>query len=174
MAIALTPFLAFLNFLPLPAISAHLAGVPELADIVPPSLASSLSSLSADPSSSDAKQVLQEVFGKFMTLPTATVSGIISRILARFDSGDVKETERGQGFVDLVRMLNEQYPEDVGVLCVYLLNVVELKKGEAAFLGANMPHAYISGGMFMSLFGYTQSGWRCSCFLGWAVSEGAV
>jgi mannose-6-phosphate isomerase len=43
-------------------------------------------------------------------------------------------------------MLNEQYPGDIGVLCVFLLNVVELKEGEAAFLGANMPHAYIKGG----------------------------
>jgi mannose-6-phosphate isomerase len=51
-----------------------------------------------------------------------------------------------KGLVDLALMLNEQYPGDIGVLCVFLLNVVELKEGEAAFLGANMPHAYIKGG----------------------------
>jgi mannose-6-phosphate isomerase len=160
MAIALTPFLAFLNFLPLSSISAHLASVPELSSIVPSSLYSALSSSLSSSSSASAEQkdVLQKIFGAFMTLPPATVSTVIRSILARFDAGDIRETEQLQlqeqggkeGFVRLVRMLNEQYPDDVGVLCVYLLNVVELKKGEAAFLGANMPHAYISGGRSFS------------------------
>ena len=33
----------------------------------------------------------------------------------------------------------------MGVFCVYLLNYIVLKPGEALFLGANEPHAYISG-----------------------------
>ena len=60
--------------------------------------------------------------------------------------------ESEKGLVDLAKMLNEQYPGDIGVLCVFLLNVVELKEGEAAFLGANMPHAYIKGGESEILF----------------------
>ena len=41
--------------------------------------------------------------------------------------------------------LHAQYENDVGVFCVYLLNYLVLKPGEALFLGANEPHAYISG-----------------------------
>ena len=41
--------------------------------------------------------------------------------------------------------LHQQYPGDVGVFCVYLLNYARLKPGEALFLAANEPHAYISG-----------------------------
>ena len=41
--------------------------------------------------------------------------------------------------------LYAQYEGDVGVFCVYLLNYVVLRPGEALFLGANEPHAYISG-----------------------------
>ena len=34
---------------------------------------------------------------------------------------------------------------DVGCFCIYYLNVVTLKPGEAIFLAANVPHAYIKG-----------------------------
>ena len=69
----------------------------------------------------------------------------VGDLVQRYQSKEeVVESEKG--LVDLALMLNEQYPGDIGVLCVFLLNVVELKEGEAAFLGANMPHAYIKGG----------------------------
>ena len=46
---------------------------------------------------------------------------------------------------ELAVRLHEQYPGDVGVFCVYLLNYHALAPGEALFCGANEPHAYISG-----------------------------
>ena len=151
MAIALTPFLAFLNFLPLSSILEHLQTVPELSSVVSSSLISSLSSSlssSSDACTPEQKKILQEVFAAYMTLPPATVSEVLDKITARHKAGGDKVTrlEKEGGLVELVEMLNGQYPGDVGVLCVYLLNVVQLKRGEAAFLGANMPHAYISGG----------------------------
>ena len=36
------------------------------------------------------------------------------------------------------------YPGDVGLFAPYLLNYVELGVGEAIFLAANEPHAYLS------------------------------
>ncbi len=46
-----------------------------------------------------------------------------------------------------VRVCGEQkqYPGDVGVFCPFLLNCIVLEVGEAIFLPANEPHAYISG-----------------------------
>ena len=41
--------------------------------------------------------------------------------------------------------MHAQYVGDVGVFCVYLLNYKMLQPGEALFLGANEPHAYIYG-----------------------------
>ena len=41
--------------------------------------------------------------------------------------------------------LHAQYEGDGGVFCVYLLNYMVLQPGEALFLAANEPHAYISG-----------------------------
>jgi hypothetical protein len=34
------------------------------------------------------------------------------------------------------------------VFCAFLLNYVSLQPGEAIFLGAGEPHAYVSGGTF--------------------------
>ncbi|RHY33218.1 hypothetical protein DYB32_001795 [Aphanomyces invadans] len=45
----------------------------------------------------------------------------------------------------LVLRLNEQYPNDIGAFSPYLLNYVVLEPGDAVFLGANEPHAYLSG-----------------------------
>lgn len=45
----------------------------------------------------------------------------------------------------LVLRLEKQYPTDVGVIATFFLNHVKLAPGEALFLGANEPHAYIFG-----------------------------
>ncbi|ANW25335.1 mannose-6-phosphate isomerase, class I [Vibrio coralliilyticus] len=45
----------------------------------------------------------------------------------------------------LVVELNTQYPNDVGLLAPLMLNVLELQPGEAMFLDAGTPHAYIKG-----------------------------
>ena len=37
------------------------------------------------------------------------------------------------------------YPYDVGCFSIYLLNCIQLKGGEAIFLSANIPHAYLFG-----------------------------
>lgn len=41
----------------------------------------------------------------------------------------------------------QDYPNDVGCFCVYLLNYVRLAPGESMFMAANEPHAYLSGGV---------------------------
>jgi len=83
-----------------------------------------------------------------MSTDEETYKKAVGELVKRYESKDedVKVVDSEKGLVDLALMLNEQYPGDIGVLCVFLLNVVELKEGEAAFLGANMPHAYIKGG----------------------------
>ncbi|MET1280495.1 mannose-6-phosphate isomerase, class I [Vibrio navarrensis] len=45
----------------------------------------------------------------------------------------------------LIFDLAEQYPNDVGLFAPLLLNVITLKPGEAMFLSARTPHAYIKG-----------------------------
>lgn len=42
--------------------------------------------------------------------------------------------------------LHSQYPGDIGCFSIYFLNHMVLEPGQAMFLGANEPHAYIYGG----------------------------
>ncbi|MCG9639372.1 mannose-6-phosphate isomerase, class I [Vibrio sp. Isolate34] len=45
----------------------------------------------------------------------------------------------------LIIELSHQYPNDIGLFCVLLLNLITLKPGEAMYLNANTPHAYVKG-----------------------------
>ncbi|WVQ84630.1 mannose-6-phosphate isomerase [Cryptococcus sp. DSM 104549] len=161
MAIALTPFLAFLNFLPPPpTLLLHLLTVPELSPLIPSqhvqALATSLTlpttlppnpflfrPLASAPTAAQ-KDILKDIFGALMNAEKPAVEQAIAQLVERYEKKEsIAESEKE--LVDLALMLEGQYPGDVGVLCVFMLNVVELKKGEAAFLGANEPHAYIEG-----------------------------
>ena len=46
----------------------------------------------------------------------------------------------------LLLHLHNEFPADVGCFCIYFLNVLELEPGQAIFLEANLPHAYLAGG----------------------------
>ncbi len=45
----------------------------------------------------------------------------------------------------LYLQLRQKYNNDVGLFSIYLLNLIHLKKGEAVFLKAGIPHAYLKG-----------------------------
>ena len=44
-----------------------------------------------------------------------------------------------------------QFHNDMGVFCALMLKYVFLEAGDAIFLAANKPHAYLSGGMMYKL-----------------------
>lgn len=169
MAIALTPFLAFLNFLPRQTILLHLLTVPELQSLIPSDLITELASLLTLPTTlppdpflfeptksaptEQVKDCLKEIFEALMSTKEDVYKKTVADLVDRYTNQKEQVAESEKGLVDLALMLNDQYPGDIGVLCVFILNVVELKEGEAAFLGANMPHAYIKGGeSIMSLY----------------------
>uniref|UniRef100_A0A9J8BJW8 Mannose-6-phosphate isomerase n=1 Tax=Cyprinus carpio carpio TaxID=630221 RepID=A0A9J8BJW8_CYPCA len=54
-----------------------------------------------------------------------------------------KDTSGSNG--ELLLRLHSQYPGDIGCFSIYFLNRILLQPGEAMFLGANEPHAYLSG-----------------------------
>ncbi|XP_037538464.1 mannose-6-phosphate isomerase isoform X2 [Nematolebias whitei] len=67
----------------------------------------------------------------------------VEEILAFLQCAAGKDTSRSAG--ELLLRLHSQYPGDVGCFSIYFLNYVVLKPGQAMFLGANEPHAYIYG-----------------------------
>lgn len=46
---------------------------------------------------------------------------------------------------EIVTMLHNKYPYDIGILAALLLNFVRLEPGEAIYLGAGQMHSYLSG-----------------------------
>ncbi|KAF8590294.1 mannos-6-phosphate isomerase [Ramaria rubella] len=145
MAIALTPFTALCGFRPLPEISTYLSHVPELASLIPPTILSSFQLLSSTPTSDpSAKAALRDIFAAVMTAPADIVKAQVRMLVGRYKSGGHAREE--DDVRELVVELDSQFPDDIGVFCAYLLNVIKLQPGEAIFLGAGEPHAYVAGG----------------------------
>lgn len=151
MAIAITPFSGFCGFLPPTAIAKNLSIVPELRSVIPVETSDPFQQLIRDAPSSaltssddTIKAGIRDVFGALMKAPAQVVQSAIESIKSRYQQGSVKPEE--ESIKDLFVTLDSQFPGDVGILCVYLLNVVTLEPGQAVFLRANEPHAYISGG----------------------------
>ena len=68
---------------------------------------------------------------------TSLLEKLIKRLSKKKDLNEIQK---------IILTVDASYPNDVGCFCVFLLNYCVLKPGEAMFLKANEPHAYLSGG----------------------------
>lgn len=152
MAIAITPFTALCGFLPLPKIATYLTSTPEFASLVPPAIVSIFTAIAWSPTPTEPleKGALRDVFSALMTAEESAVQTALATLVARYEAGNVKEEE--QDVYELVIRLNSQFPGDIGVFCAFVLNYIKLEPGEAIFLGAGEPHAYVSGGEFLAFW----------------------
>jgi len=129
---ALTDFRGLAGFRPLDATRALLLalGVPELAD-----------GLTDGPA---------RLVGELLRLDPARCRQLVATVAAGADFGTAGAdfgTAGGEFAVEraCAAELAAAYPSDPGVLVALLLNVVTLRPGEALFLPAGVPHAYLSG-----------------------------
>lgn len=95
------------------------------------------------------RQGLKSVFGALMRANSMDVASQLSNLVNRISL--IPEASR-LPLEQLLLRLNHQYPNDVGCFCVFLFNYMVLNPGEAIFLSANLPHAYISGGLSFFFF----------------------
>ncbi|KAJ7493348.1 mannose-6-phosphate isomerase [Mycena galericulata] len=147
MALALTPFAALCGFLPLPKIATYLRTTGELTALIPAAITAEFlaNASSATPTGPVEKAALKNLFAALMTANEALVRTQLDLLVARYKAGGAKVDGESQDIVELVIRLDSQFPGDIGIFCAFLLNYVHLKPGEAIFLGAGEPHAYISG-----------------------------
>lgn len=89
------------------------------------------------------KSAFKRVFTALMTAEKSRVERALEALKARLR--DVKDQTSMDPRDRLFLRLNEQYPGDVGAFCAYILNYVILRPGEAIYMAANEPHAYLSG-----------------------------
>jgi mannose-6-phosphate isomerase len=148
MAVALTAFSGFCGFRPPSQIAAFLTTVPEFASLLGPKVTASFSSRfqTQEITIESTKEGLKEMFSALMNADADKVKLQVGQLIQRLSNGDttLEKEER-----ELVMTLNEDFPGDVGIFCTFVLNVVHLMPGEAVFLKANEPHAYLDGGTFL-------------------------
>jgi mannose-6-phosphate isomerase len=134
--------------MPLHQIASHLSSTPEFATLIPSAILDRFLSIasSVTPTGPEEKAALKDLFSALMTTDESSVKVELKRLTKRLATGDVKDTEKE--IKDLILRLDEQFPGDIGVFCPFMLNYLQMEPGEAMFLGAGEPHAYVSGGMF--------------------------
>ncbi len=146
MALALTDFTALCGFLPLPKIAAYLTSTPEFAALIPQAIADRFQSISPSPNSTgpEERATLRDLFAAVMTADVPLFKAQLEQLVKRYEAGG--ETEAEKGVKDLVLRVHSQFPGDIGAFCAFMLNYVTMGPGDAIFLAAGEPHAYISGG----------------------------
>ncbi|XP_004233489.2 mannose-6-phosphate isomerase 1-like [Solanum lycopersicum] len=143
MALALTEFEALCGFISLEELKLIVQTVPEIVELVGTAHTEQVLELNEDDGKEKGKLVLQSVFTELMSANKDVVAEVIAKLISRLHvKNQARElTEKEQ----VVLRLEKQYPADIGVLAAFLLNYVKLNPGEALYLGANEPHAYLYG-----------------------------
>ncbi|WP_066530019.1 mannose-6-phosphate isomerase, class I [Corynebacterium bouchesdurhonense] len=89
---------------------------------------------------------LRAVFTTLISLPTGLRLELLDEVAASAESLRAGAAEAWmRDAAETFLQLAERYPGDVGALAALMLNVVSLQPGEALFLAAGRPHAYLSG-----------------------------
>jgi len=136
MALAVTEFEAMSGFISEP--KEALEKCPELKALTGISLEE------MDEMKEDKKAQMKYLFTKVMLAEKEEVAKQVRALVKRLEEAEGKggnDDERDR----LALRLNGQYPDDVGVMCAYLLNYIKLQPGEAVYMAANEPHAYLDG-----------------------------
>ncbi|KAJ0043047.1 hypothetical protein Pint_18766 [Pistacia integerrima] len=156
MALAITEFEALCSFISLQVpetcaliwlggweLKSVMQNVPEIVELVGSAAASQVLHINKQDGEEKVKSILRSVFTQLMTATKEMTAKAISNLKIRLhEESEVRLlTEKEQ----LVLRLEKQYPGDIGVISAFFFNYVKLKPGEALYLGANEPHAYISG-----------------------------
>ncbi|CAH1451649.1 unnamed protein product [Lactuca virosa] len=138
MALALTQFQALCGFITSEELDVVLESVPEINELV------GINEIeNGEVKVKEDRVLCRSIFTKLMSVDRDAISTSLSRLISRLNRE--KETRELSSKEELVLKLEKQYPNDVGVLAALLLNHLILNPGEALYIGANDPHAYLTG-----------------------------
>jgi len=150
MAIALTPFEGLCGFRPLKDIEKNINDYPEIIEVIGKEVYEDFISIVNDDTISSPfdverrKNILKKVYKNLMEQDHDIIKTNLDKLIKRISAADPNPKK---GTLNEVLMrIESQYPGDVGIFSIFLLNLISLKPGEGLYLAANEPHAYISGG----------------------------
>jgi mannose-6-phosphate isomerase len=141
LAIAMTDFRALFGFRPLHEITLLFDAISPLSNVIPRIVQRDLQLAATNSGRRDAlKAAYTCLMRSSNEIVRKTIHEVTSFQIDGTSSSKVSEA------IMLARELDSQFPGgDVGVLSVFFLNIVALRPGECLFMGANVPHAYLSG-----------------------------
>lgn len=152
MAIAVTDFEGFCGFKPVDQLAYTLETVPELKQIIGEELIKEFVTgikPTVDVGTQDDKtnrSLIQKIFSKLMNTDESEINKQAASLVQSSQLHPEIFTKIDPRLPELIQRLHKQFPNDIGLFCgCLLLNHVALNKGEAMFLQAKDPHAYISG-----------------------------
>ncbi|MET9294966.1 mannose-6-phosphate isomerase, class I [Streptomyces sp. NPDC003077] len=91
------------------------------------------------------EDALREVLTAILSADRAATTETVSQVAAAARRAGTDATGPFADAYAACAAIAEHYPGDPGVIAALLLNHVRLAPGEALFLGAGIPHAYLSG-----------------------------
>jgi mannose-6-phosphate isomerase len=141
MACALTSLEALCGFRPIEEIVTCCRRVPEFAAVIGEQPLQALAA-SVDSTEQERRTSLKAAFSSLMSADSALVAAQLDCLIERLEG--LSEAQREEEDSLMLR-LNEQYPKDIGIFSALFLNYLRLSPGEALYLAANEPHAYLSG-----------------------------
>ena len=158
MTIAVTEFDGLCGFRPLGEIAHFLKTIPTFRGLIGEKEAKEFEEvIKGHEESSDEetqarnKQVLQAMFASLMSSKESDIKEAAESLVpsaelegANFAGGGLPSTS-GATLASLVKRLDSQFPNDIGLFVFFFLNYVTLSPGEAMFLKADDIHAYLSG-----------------------------
>mmetsp|Transcript_36782 Transcript_36782/g.59434 ORF Transcript_36782/g.59434 Transcript_36782/m.59434 type:complete len:440 (-) Transcript_36782:2984-4303(-) len=144
MACAVTPFEALAGFLKLKEIVENINATEELRDLLLENQAANDTWGDQEKLKTDCedtqKKLLRVLFTSLMESDEQKVKSQVDKLVARLEKTDDLKMPN-----ELALRLAKQYPGDVGVFCAYFMCYRKLAPGQAVFLGADEPHAYLAG-----------------------------
>ncbi|KAH7284699.1 hypothetical protein KP509_34G066900 [Ceratopteris richardii] len=89
------------------------------------------------------KLTLKAAFSAIINANKDLITKSLSQLILRLKSSQQERSLTQREL--LILRLAEQYPNDVGIFSALFLNYIRLEPGQALYLSANEPHAYLLG-----------------------------
>lgn len=141
MLIAINRFEGLCGFRPSNEIAYYLKNIPQLREMCGKENSDRFLN-EFNKKSSNLEINLKECFNELMKQDENFIRNQVESLL---NSIKLNEIKLNDNIDDLFIRLNEQYPNDVGLFSIFLLNRFILEPLESVYLKANVPHAYIYG-----------------------------
>lgn len=141
MAVALTDdFEALSGFRPMCDIASNLMDYPEFGQLMDTRIRESIIDASEGRVFDTPTAILRKMFRAYMETSEKVMKEQLDKLVSRLSA-----KKECNSLDKLILKLSEQFPGDSGIFAPIIFNYMKLKTGDAFYIGANEPHAYIQG-----------------------------